>query len=345
MLAENGDLSYDDPITEYLPEALLDGLHVYEGTEYTDDIEIRHLLAHASGLPHFHSEEYGMFSRKPERSADGKTFFDVMLADPSRHWDPQETTEWVKRHLSPHFPPGGGVHYSEVGYNLLGLIIEAVTSDSYQDALHEYTFDPLDMTHSYLAQFSTPAVESDHPVANFYIGDEPYDVELYRSFSAWYAGGQTVNTTEDLLNFHRALVDGELVTDETLAQMKQWQKLYMGLDYGYGIVRFRPLPFLKKYYCWGGLGATSSFMFYAPGMDVYLVGSFNQWKYMTNTVRFLFRTLRTVSRVEGLDQGSFRYVYASTDFPRTGYNPRRDGIDLCSVCSGTSGSRLRFVVP
>jgi CubicO group peptidase (beta-lactamase class C family) len=301
MLAENGQLSFDDPITEYLPGELLDGLHVYKGMEYTDDIQIRHLMAHTSGLPHFHSEEYGIFSRKPEQSADGKTFFDVMLADPSRHWDPEETTEWVKQHLSPHFPPEGGVYYSEVGYNLLGLIIEEVTSDSYEDALHEYIFDPLDMTHSYLSQFSEPTVESDHPVANFSIGDETYDVEKYRSFSAWYAGGQTVNTTEDLLKFHRALVDGELVTDETLAQMKQWQKLYMGLDYGYGTVRLRPLPFLKKYYSWGGLGATSSFMFYAPRIDVYLVGSFNQWKYMTNAMRFLFRTLRTVSKVERLE--------------------------------------------
>lgn len=134
-------------------------------------------------------------------------------------------------------------------------------------------------------------------MTEFYIDDRAYDVDAYRSFSAWYAGGQTVNTAEDLLRFHRAVVAGELVSTETLQQMQEWNTVYMGLDYGYGLLRLRPLPFVSKYYSWGGLGATSSFMFYTPRLDTYLVGTFNQWSYMGPCMRFLFRTLRTVDKL------------------------------------------------
>lgn len=155
--------------------------------DHADQIRICHLLGHSSGLPHFHPDEYGIFNRKSEEPSDGQTFFDVMSADPSRFWEPAETTEWAKRHLSPHFASGDGIHYSEVGYDLLGLIIEQVTSRPYHEALHDYLFDPLDMSHSYLSQFSEPAAQHNLPVAESYIDDEAYDPDTYRSFLAWYA--------------------------------------------------------------------------------------------------------------------------------------------------------------
>lgn len=306
MLVERGALRFEDPIAKHLPEEILDGLHVYRETDYTDEIRIDHLLSHRSGLPHFHEEEYGLFNRKRERAADGRTFFDVMLADPSRIWEPTETIQWAKTELSPHFPPGDGIYYSEVGYNLLGLIVENATGTPYHEALHEHLFDPLGMDRSYLPPFTEPAVESELPVAEFYVDDRAYDVEEYRSFSAWYAGGQTVNTAEDLLEFHRALVEGELVGADTLDEMRQWQKLYMGIDYGYGTVRLRPVPLLSKYYSWGGLGATSSFAFYNPALDAFLVGTFNQWSYMRNCMKFLFRTLRTLAKIDAVDRSDRR---------------------------------------
>ncbi|WP_418280756.1 serine hydrolase domain-containing protein [Halorubrum sp. DTA98] len=298
MLAEEGKLQFDDSITPYLADEVLDGLHDYQGTDYTDDIHIHHLLNHTSGLPHLLSDDFGLFNRQKEESPDGKTFFDVMVEDPDRFWEPEETVEWAKENLHPHFPPGDGIFYSEVGYNLLGLIIESVTSRSYHEALHDYLFDPLSMNRSYLAQFSDPAKDVEHPVPPLRFEDEEFDVEEYRSFSGWYAGGQTVNTTEDLFTFHRSLVEGDLVGAETLKEMTQWRRLSIGLDYGYGVARFRPIPLLSRYRAWGGIGATNSFMFYSPGTDVYLIGTFNQTTSRSTAYRFAFRAIRTASKVE-----------------------------------------------
>ncbi len=298
MLAEDGKLRFDDPISLYLPEEILNGLHVYRGSDYTDDVRIRHLLTHTSGLPHLLGDEYGLFSRRKEESPDGKTFFDVITEDSERHWEPEETIDWAKDNLHPHFPPGNGIFYSDVGYNLLGLIIEHVTEQPYHRILHEYLFEPLGMEHSYLSQFSEPAVHSDHPVPPVYVGNQRFDIERYRSFSGWYAGGQTVNTSEDLLSFHQALTAGRLVAQETLDEMTEWRKLTIGVDYGYGLVRIRPLPLLPTYYAWGGLGATNAVMLYNPGYDTYLVGSFNQTASRQKAMRFIFRALRTVSKIE-----------------------------------------------
>ena len=49
-LIDQGKISLDDPISQYLDESVLQGLHVYEGKDYSDDLRIRHLVSHTSGL-------------------------------------------------------------------------------------------------------------------------------------------------------------------------------------------------------------------------------------------------------------------------------------------------------
>ncbi|WP_240480044.1 serine hydrolase domain-containing protein [Paenibacillus fonticola] len=107
----------------------------------------------------------------------------------------------TRKNLQPHFPPGKGVQYADTGYNLLGLIIESLTSKPYHEVLQEYIFNPLRMQHTYLSHYSEPKVRSKHPTAHLYMGKLKISVEEYRSFSSFYAGGQTVSTTEDLLVF------------------------------------------------------------------------------------------------------------------------------------------------
>ncbi|MCM3549489.1 beta-lactamase family protein [Alkalihalobacillus clausii] len=285
---ENGLAKFDDPIAHYLPESLMKGLHILKGKEYSSDIQLTHLLSNTSGLPDF-------FEDKPRRH---KPFLQEILDEPSRFWTPEETVEWSKEHLLPRFPPGQGFHYTDTGYNLLGLIIESITSKPYADVLHEYIFKPLKMKHSYLSQFSEPAAKSDYPVANLYLDDLKINVEQYRSFSSFYAGGQTVCTIEDLLLFMKALVHNQLLTQESLHLMQNWGKMRLGLKYGYGLMKLQFLPFTEKYTVWGHLGASGSFMLYVPAMDVFLTGSFNQTAYQSKSMNYVFMNiLRIVAQM------------------------------------------------
>jgi D-alanyl-D-alanine carboxypeptidase len=285
-LVEEGKLSYQDRLEKYLADDLMKDLHNYRGNDYSHDITIQQLISNTSGLGDFYEE-------KPKQ---GKPFLDIMLDEPSRYWSAKETIEWTKQQIPPRFKPGEKVHYTNTGFNLLGLVMEEVTSKPYHELLHEMIFQPLGMNTSYLSQYSEPAVPSPIPVARLNLKNREVNVEDYHSFSSIYAGGQTVSTSEDLLKFMKALTEGQVVQKDTLEKMKQWQKMWIGVDYGYGLMRVRMLPIIQKYNVWGHLGSIGSFMLYNPGMDIYIIGNFNKSGHLTKTVRFLFNTLRTISK-------------------------------------------------
>lgn len=286
MLAEAGKLRFDDPIAAYLPDDLMEGLHVYKGRDYSREIRLSHLLSHTSGLADF-------FEDKPK---DGKSFTQRILEEPERIWTPQETVEWTKRHLKPRFAPGKRAHYTDTGFNLLGLIIEAVTGKPYHDVLHADLFDRLGMKQSYLSQYASPAEPSPHAVAEIYALDRIVRVEEQKSFSSFYASGQTVSTGPDLLIFMKALVEGRLLKPETLAEMQRWTKLWVGVDYGYGLHRVRMLPLVPTYRAWGHLGSIGAFMLYNPALDVYVIGNFNSTAYIGQSIRFAFGVLRRLAK-------------------------------------------------
>lgn len=288
MLAEEGKLNYDDRIVDYLPEDICRGLHVYKGTDYSNRILIKHLLSHTSGLPDF-------FEEQPKQS---ESFMELILKEPSVFWTAEETIKWSKRYLKSRFEPGKKIYYSDTGYNLLGLIIENITLKPYQEVLNEYIFKPLDMNHSFLLQYSEPSIKTNAPIANVYLGNQKIIVEDYRSFSSFYAGGQTVSTSEDLLKFMKALVNNELIHGKSLKEMQQWRKLWgLGISYGYGLMNIKLLPFMKKYAGLGHLGSISSFALYFPVLDVYVIGNFNQSKRIPKSMRFILSVLRDVSKI------------------------------------------------
>ena len=49
-LYEKGALSLDDPMSKYLLERLIQGIHVYNGKDYSHEITIKELLSHTSGI-------------------------------------------------------------------------------------------------------------------------------------------------------------------------------------------------------------------------------------------------------------------------------------------------------
>lgn len=286
LLVEEGKIKYSDPIIKYLGAELLDGLHIYKGIDYSKDILVEHLVSNTSGLPDFYEE-------KPKQ---GKPFLDMILDDPARRWTGEETIEWTKQNLKARFKPGEKCHYTNTAYNLLGLIIEKATSMPYHEALHEYLFRPLHMKNSYLSQYSKPEEPSAYPVANVFLKDRPINVEEHISFSSIYSGGQAVSTSEDLLIFMKELVENQIIPAEALQNMMQWRKLWMGIEYGYGLMKIRMMPFTEKYNVWGGLGSLGSFMLYNPTYDIYIIGNFNSRGFVAKSVRFVNSVIRTIAK-------------------------------------------------
>ncbi|WP_408956605.1 serine hydrolase domain-containing protein [Natroniella sp. ANB-PHB2] len=124
ILFEKGELSFDDSISKYLGDELLDGLHVYKGKDYTDHIKIKHLLKQTSGLP----ENFW-------------PLLEDLFEDPNFKISPREAIIWAKDNSETECPPGKEVNYTDTNYHLLGLIIENIT-DVYPAGRRATSFIP-----------------------------------------------------------------------------------------------------------------------------------------------------------------------------------------------------------
>ena len=110
QLVEEDKLSLDDAMTELLPE------EVTGRFKDTDKITLRMLLDHTSGIPEWLSDEMiGRIAADPAKIWDVREFLDAAAAQP------------------PAFAPGEGWGYSNTDYNLLGLVIERATGQSWRE--------------------------------------------------------------------------------------------------------------------------------------------------------------------------------------------------------------------
>jgi D-alanyl-D-alanine carboxypeptidase len=281
ILVEQEKLSFDDFISNHLDPELLESLHVYRGVDYTHKIQIKHLLNHTSGL-HDYWEE------KPLKGAG---ILQQVINNPDRTWDPREVITWSKENLKAHFPPGKRLHYSDTGYQLLGLIIENAAKLPFHIVLNRFLFEPLDMEHAFLLGHSQPKLESPYPTAGAYIDDKNF--VNHRSLNIDYAGGGVTAPLQDMLKFKQALVQGKLIQPGTLEQMNDCAKFSVGIDYCYGFMKIKTVPLLMpaRFNCWGNAGSTGAFMFYHPGQDAYLIGCLNQIRYHAKGIRFMFKVI------------------------------------------------------
>ena len=117
QLAEGGVLTLDDPLARWLPE-------VANQVPYGDQITLRHLLTHTSGVFHYveHEAYYADLFTEADIDEDaGTVTLDCVERDPN---DTLARYVYGKEAL---FEPGAGWYYSNTNYTLLGMVIEAAT--------------------------------------------------------------------------------------------------------------------------------------------------------------------------------------------------------------------------
>ncbi len=123
-LVEKGLMRLDAPAVLYRPELPIPGT-----------ITVTHLLQHTSGI--------GDYGALPEYKSD-------VRHHPSDPWSVDRFLAGVPPERLA-FAPGAGWSYSNIGFMLLRLIIEAVTGRSYRDCVAEYVAAPLDLRDTFVA--------------------------------------------------------------------------------------------------------------------------------------------------------------------------------------------------
>jgi D-alanyl-D-alanine carboxypeptidase len=273
MLHDQGKLSFNDPITRHLDSELMEGLHVFNGHDYSGDIKISHLLNQTSGLADVFYLLYEKIAKEPQK------------------FTARDAVIWGKKNLKPKSKPGEKHVYTDTNYYLLGLIVESITGRPFHEALHKYIFEPLGMQQAWMQGFSEPAVKSEFEKAGFYIKGVNAS-EIKGIYEIDYAGGGVVATSAEYLKFMKSLVNHKLVKPETLHQMLNDDKRSLpNFRYGYSIWKLATIPVLlpEKYYCWGCAGATGAYLFYHPKTETYLVVNFNDFSCRSKAFVFMLR--------------------------------------------------------
>ncbi|MCL2619817.1 MAG: beta-lactamase family protein [Defluviitaleaceae bacterium] len=129
-LIDEGKLSLDDKIWDVLGKDL---------GQVDKTVTIRHLLTHTSGIGDYVDEDWDDFDAEMEKLREK---FPVHLWTNLDYYLPMTTP------LPPKFAPGERYGYSNSGFILLGLAVEAIGGISYQDYVQKHIIETLGMTHT-----------------------------------------------------------------------------------------------------------------------------------------------------------------------------------------------------
>lgn len=264
QLVEQGLISLDDHLADYLPEqaALF---------EHGDEITIRQLAQHTAGL----------FDYADIIIASGLGSEEAMEAG----FTPEELVQ-VGADNPAYFAPGeeGQWHYSNTGYVLLGMIIESLTGNDLGTLYLDQIFKPLGMDSAFLLEGVPQSGDLDTHGYWFQPDGTSLDTTNWNASQAWAAGG-VVMTAADLATYGKGLAAGELFQNpETLQEMLTWNEaaeLSVGFPYGLGLG-----DFAGDGSAWGHAGQTLGFQslwYIDPENDIVVVGLTNSASYKADS--------------------------------------------------------------
>src|ERR1051326_4106264 len=177
LLEDRGKLKTGDLVKKYLPEA----------PPSWDKITIYHLLTHTSGIS----------------DADAK-------------YEPGTPDKLIFNDRPLDFQPGEQWAYTNLGYIVLGYLLERISGHTYEEFVRENIFKPLGMNDSGLMSFVSviPRRASGYwPGSNGIENAERWDPRI--GFSA----GSLYSTTEDLLRWDEGLWGGRVLSVAALREM------------------------------------------------------------------------------------------------------------------------------
>lgn len=237
-LVEAEKISLDDDFTDYL-----------EFDTKGRKITINNLLNHTSGIP--------SYTEIPE-------FWDLSVKE-----YPRDTLVRLVEQKDFLFEPNEALIYNNSGYFFLGLIIEKVTEQGYEEFLKQEFFEPLGMNNTSYCS-NTKIVKN--KVYGYNYSPNGLLQKSYLNHTWPYAAGSLCSTTEDLLIWMKALHGGKVLTPPMYLSMISPEKLNNGssVSYAKGLVNFLNFGH-KEIAHGGGISGFLSDTRYFPNEDLYII--------------------------------------------------------------------------
>ncbi|RCH53788.1 hypothetical protein DJ568_16255 [Mucilaginibacter hurinus] len=155
-LHEQGKLNIDDKITAnihsanqpYLPNS------ADYNVPYKDEITIRQLLNHRAGVFDVTNTAIPDTVDAPYAGQNYTQYLKMVNGD-AYTFNFTELIGVVAKHGLSYFKPGTAFHYSNTGYNMLGVIIERISGKPLHQYFEDEFLKPLNMQHTYFPHMGT----------------------------------------------------------------------------------------------------------------------------------------------------------------------------------------------
>jgi len=196
MLEEQGKLKLDATLADYFPEF---------NNAIGKKITLHHLLNHTSGIPN-HFVIDGWFDASFHKKTSEQQFVELIAE------------------LSPKFEPGEDDLYSNLGYFLLGKIIEKTTKISFSASLQNYIFAPLNMKNSGVVS----GLKLTKKIVKGYRWNDNggYREQAEKNMTLFGAGAAIFSNIDDLYLFDLALYSDKLLKTESKNRLFNSEKAY-----------------------------------------------------------------------------------------------------------------------
>jgi len=211
QLLEKGKIDLDAEVQKYVP--------YFPRKRWP--ITVRQLLGHLGGISHY--KDYDV---------EGHI---------KMHKDTREAIA-IFENFDLAAEPGTKYNYSSYGYNLLGAVIEGAAKQSYGDYMRENIWGPLGMNNTHM---DSPDEIIPGRVKGYRLIDGEIKHSEFIDISSRFAAGGTRSTVIDLLKFAKGIIDGKLLSQQTMDQMftsmatKEGRSTNYGMGLGIGPVNGR----------------------------------------------------------------------------------------------------------
>ena len=237
-LVEAKKLSLEDDFTDYIPFDT-------KGRKIT----INNLLNHTSGIPSY---------------TEIREFWDLSIQE-----HPRDSLVRLVERNDFLFEPNEALIYNNSAYFFLGLIIEKVTEQSYEEFLKQEFFEPLGMNST---NYCSNSKVVKNKVYGYNYSPNGLQQKPYLNHTWPYSAGSLCSTTEDLLIWMRALHTGKVLTEPMYQTMISPDNLNDGtaVSYAKGLVNFSNFGHNEIAHG-GGIHGFLSDTRYFPEEDLYII--------------------------------------------------------------------------
>ncbi len=227
----------------------------YPAIENSPRITVAQLMQHRTGIHNLTDEkEYWDYHQKPMTEKDMVAIIQKYKSD---------------------FAPGEKHAYSNSNYILLGYILEKVYKKSYAELLQDKISKPLKLSLTKVGGKIDPAKNQAHA---YYYKNGVYERNPETDMTIPIGAGNIISTPTELLKFIIALENGKIISQKSLAAMKDFKD-----NYGFGLAK---VPFIDRY-GYGHSGRIEEFrsvLFYFPESKAGISFITNQSDYDVNQI-------------------------------------------------------------